>query len=209
MAKAIETEGNTVDEAVEAALSKLGVDRKSVEVEVIKEGGVSFAGGLDQSRAMVRVSLIEEGIKRVVGLVKNIIDSLGVQGNIRVLDDESSAKIKKINVDGPDVGLLIGRRGETLAAIQAIANIVMRKSGTNKKLEIDIENYRERRAERLKEMAKQAAERALRLRRPVLLGPMNAYERRVVHVALQDNNQVFTMSEGEEPGRQVRITPKQ
>ena len=205
MAKVVETEGSTVDEAIEAALDKLGVDRTSVEVEVIEEGNKGFFGRLSQPRARVRVSLVEKSHARVVDLIKRIMDSLDIQGDIAISEDVNSIKI---NISGSDIGLLIGKQGETLAAIQSIANIVARKSGINKRLEVDVENYRGRRAESLKEMAEGAAEKALRLGRPVLLKPMNSYERRMVHVALQGNDRVHTVSEGEEPNRQVRISPK-
>jgi spoIIIJ-associated protein len=205
MARVIEMEGNTVDEAVEAALNELGVDRDSVEVEVVEEGSRSFFGRLSQAKARVRVVLKEESQKDVIDLIKNIMSNLGISGDIRVQENESSIKI---NVSGPDIGLLIGKRGETLEALQTIANVVMRKGGANKRIEIDVESYRERRAESLRKEARQAAERAVRLGRPVLLKPMNSYERRMVHVALQDNNQVVTLSEGEEPSRKVKISPK-
>jgi len=205
MVRIIEKEGNTVEEAVDAALAELGIDRDGVEVEVIEEGGKGFFGRLGSSRAKVRVSTINDAGNDVIGLIRQIMENLGVQGEI---SKQENKDIIKINIGGPDIGLLIGKRGETLAAIQAIVNVVIRKNGIEKKVELDIENYRERRAESLKDMAKRAADRALRSGRPVVLKPMNSYERRLVHVALQDNDRVLTVSEGEEPSRQVKVSPK-
>lgn len=204
MSTTIETEGNTAEEAIEAALDKLGVDRSRVKVEIVKEESKGFLG-IGAGRAIVRVSVVEEGSDKTIALIKEIMDRMGIEGSIDSIESDDTIEI---NITGPDLGLLIGKHGETLNAIQTVANVVARKEGAGKKITVDVEKYRKRRIESVVEIAKQAAERAVRTGKAVLLKPMSSYERRTVHVALSDNDEVYTVSEGEEPSRQVKIVPK-
>lgn len=201
----VEREGNTVEEAVEAALLELGVDREKAKIEVLEEKGKSFFGRKTLGKAKVRVSVVGGGADRAVSLVREIVSYLAIDGQVELSEDDD---VVKIDISGSNLGLLIGKRGETLSAVQTIANIALKKAGINKKLVVDAEDYRERRAENVKEKAMQAAERAVRTGRAVLLNPMNSYDRRMVHLALQDNDKVYTLSEGEDPGRQVKIVPR-
>lgn len=203
----VEAEGNTLDEAIEAALEKLGVAREEAQIEVLEEDKKGFLG-MGSSKARVRASKAPsaaDGVEKTVALIKDIMKCSSLEGTVELKEELDSINI---NIAGEDLGLLIGKRGETLGAIQTIANVVLRKSGTDKKLIIDVENYRKRREQNLVEIAKQAAERAVRSRRAVFLEPMNSYDRRTVHLALQENNSVVTVSEGEEPDRLVKIEPK-
>lgn len=204
MARVVEMEGNTVDEAIEAALAELGVGRESVGVEVLEEGSRGFLG-ISAAKARVRVTVTETQGRQAAEFVSEVMDKMGATGDIEVVEDDETITI---NVSGPSAGLLIGKRGETLAAIQTIAGVVLRRNDIKKKLVLDIEDYRKRRAENLTDMAKNAAEKALNLGRPVVLRPMNSFERRLVHLALQDNDKVITISEGEEPSRQVKVAPR-
>ncbi len=201
----VEREGNTVEEAVEAALLELGVDREKAKIEVLEEKGKSFFGRKNSGKAKVRVSITGGGADRAVSLVREIVSYLDIDGQVELSEDDD---VVRIDISGSNLGLLIGKRGETLSAVQTIANIALKKAGINKKLIVDAENYRERRAENVKEKAIQAAERAVRTGRAVLLNPMNSYDRRMAHLALQDNSKVYTVSEGEDPGRQVKIIPR-
>jgi spoIIIJ-associated protein len=205
MTTIVEKEGNTVDEAIKGALSELGVDRADAKVEILEEESKGFFGRLGAGKARVRVSVLDTGINKTETLIKEIMEFLGVDGEVTTRESEDAIKI---DITGSELGLLIGKRGETLGAIQTIANVALRKAGMEKKLIVDIENYRQRRAEGLEEMAKQAAEKVIRTGRAVSLKPMNAYDRRMIHLALQDNTEVYTESEGEEPDRLVRIVPK-
>ncbi|MDI6817081.1 MAG: RNA-binding cell elongation regulator Jag/EloR [Actinomycetota bacterium] len=204
MVREIETEGNSVEEAIKAALVELGADRDSVEIEVLEEGSRGFLG-ISAAKARVRVSVAEGSSQPAATFVKELIDKLGASGDVDVSEDSETINI---NITGPNAGLLIGKRGETLAAIQTITGVVLRKNNIKKKLVLDVEDYRKRRAESLTEIAISAAEKALSIGRPVVLQPMNSFERRLVHLALQDNDEVITISEGEEPSRQVRVAPR-
>jgi len=205
MTTVIEKEGSTVEEAIKVALSELGVDRADAKVEILEEESKGFFGRLGAGRARVRVSVIDKGVQTIESLIKEIMEHLGVDGDVAIHETDDAIKI---DITGGELGLLIGKRGETLSAIQTIANVALRKAGAEKKLLVDIENYRQRRAESLEEMAKQAAEKVVRTGRVVVLRPMNAYDRRMIHLALQDNDKVFTESQGEEPDRLVKILPK-
>ncbi|MHB8842144.1 MAG: RNA-binding cell elongation regulator Jag/EloR [Candidatus Aquicultor sp.] len=205
MTTVVEKEGGTVEEAIKEALEELGVDRADAKVEILEEESKGFFGRLGAGKARVRVSVIDRGVQKTEALIKEIMEYLGVDGDIAVHETDDAIKI---DITGGELGLLIGKRGETLSAIQTIANVTLRKAGTVKKLLVDIENYRQRRAESLEEMAKQAAEKVASTGRTVVLKPMNAYDRRMIHLALQDNDKVFTESQGEEPDRLVKIVPK-
>lgn len=205
MATVVEKEGNTVEEAIKIALNELGIDRADANVEILEEESKGFFGRLGAGKARVRVSVIDRGVQKTETLIKEIMEHIGVDGHITTSESDDSIKV---DITGGELGLLIGKRGETLGAIQTIANVALRKAGTEKKLIVDIENYRQRRTESLTEMAKQAAEKVARTGRPVLLKPMNAYDRRMVHLALQDNDKVYTESQGEEPDRLVKVLPK-
>lgn len=202
----VEREGNTVDEAVEAALEELGIDRKKAKIEVLEEKGKSFFGMRNSGKAKVRVSVIGGGTDRAVSLIQEIVNSLNIDGQVDLTEDDDD--VIRVDISGSNLGLLIGKHGETLSAVQTIANVALKKAGVNKKLVVDVEDYRQRRTESVKEKATQAAERAVRTGRAVLLNPMNSFERRMVHLALQDNDKVYTASEGEEPRRQVKIIPR-
>jgi len=205
MTTVIEKEGSTVEEAIKVALSELGVDRADAKVEILEEESKGFFGRLGAGKARVRVSVIDKGVQTIESLIKEIMEHLGVDGDVAIHETDDAIKI---DITGGELGLLIGKRGETLSAIQTIANVALRKAGAEKKLLVDIENYRQRRAESLEEMAKQAAEKVVRTGRVVVLRPMNAYDRRMIHLALQDNDKVSTESQGEEPDRLVKILPK-
>ncbi|MCL6473200.1 MAG: Jag N-terminal domain-containing protein [Firmicutes bacterium] len=203
----VEREGNTVEEAIEAALAELGVDRESVEIEVIEDKGKGFFGRITNGRAKVRVSIKESSsVAMAVNLVEEIIKYMNIDdGKVELTESDSTIKL---DISGSGLGVLIGKRGETLSAVQTIVNTALKKAGLDKKLVIDVEGYRERRADTVKDTALRAADKAIRTGRSVLLKPMNSFDRRMVHVTLQDNNKVYTTSEGEEPRRQVRIIPK-
>lgn len=209
MATTVEMEGNSVDEAIQAALKQLGVERSNAKVEILEEEkNRSFFGFKGSGKARVRVTVVDaeksEGVEKTVTLIKEIIDSMNLEGHIELIENDDNIEI---NISGPDLGLLIGKHGETLSAIQSIASVVLKKENIDKKLVVDIENYRQRRAEKLKEIALQVAERVVRTGREEALKPMNSYDRRVVHLALKENDMVHTSSEGIEPDRKVVIAP--
>jgi len=209
MATTVEMEGNSVDEAIQAALDQLGVERSNAKIEILEEEkNRGFFGLKGSGKARVRVTVVDadksEGVEKAMSLVEGIMGKMNLEGHVELIENDDNIEI---NISGPDLGLLIGKHGETLSALQSIASVVLRKANIDKKLVVDIENYRQRRAEKLKEMAVQVAERVVRTGRKEALKPMNSYDRRVVHLALKENDMVQTSSEGIEPDRKVVIAP--
>jgi spoIIIJ-associated protein len=206
MSKVIETTGKTVDDAVDAALDELGAEIDDVEVTVLDEGSKGLFGiGGKQARVQVRLKmgLAEVGTR----FLESVFEKMNADVDIEKYEDEDSILLK---VSGKDSGIIIGRRGETLDALQYLTSLVVNKnSGRYKRLTIDIENYRKKREETLVRLAKRLADKVIRYRRNVSLEPMNPYERRIIHSTLQNNEYVETYSVGEDPNRKVVITLKQ
>lgn len=223
----IEKEGKTVQEATELALLQLNVNADEVDIEIIEEPSKGFLG-LGGKLAKVAVTVIdnngeeeeyeEDDSERDSDENEDIVDEiaveflqevfakmkLAVQFSVEVFDSEVS-----INITGEDAGIIIGRRGETLDAIQYLTNLVVnRKCGGYKRVVIDVESYRLKRQEALTLLAERVAAKVVKIGKDVALEPMNPYERRIIHFSLQDNDKVETHSEGEEPNRKVVVTLK-
>lgn len=148
---------------------------------------------------------IEEAIKNAKDFLNSVLTEMGLHASIetRVVNDRVY-----IDISGEKMGMVIGKRGDTLDALQYLTNIVVNKGHNDYvKIMLDTENYRSRREETLKKVAYKFAKKASQTRRPVILEPMNPYDRRIVHSALQDSKTVKTHSEGKEPFRRVVITP--
>ncbi len=145
---------------------------------------------------------------RVIGgeFLKGLFNHLNIETVITSTNTEDGINY---NVKGDKVSDLIGYRGETLNSIQYLLSIVLKNAGYKVKAYLDVQNYKKRREETLVSLAERLARKAIKLNKPVELEPMNAYERRIIHAALTDNEQVTTHSEGEEPNRHLIITPKQ
>ena len=205
--KAVEKKGRTVDEAVAAALTELGAVQEEVVIEVLEEPNKGFFGLIGGKGALVRVTRRERKedlVRRVLG---EIAEALGLQVQIEGRADEESVVL---NLRGPDLGVLIGRRGQTLDALQYLVNLAGSKNSVGReRIILDVEGYRQRRAETLERLAARLADRVRRTGESVALEPMSAHERRVIHLALQENPYVTTHSEGEEPFRKVVISAKQ
>jgi len=205
--KTIETTGRTVEEAVEAGMAALGVkDRSEVEYEVLEESNRGFLGLLGGRPARVRVWVKETPVVRVCRLLDEIMKKMGVTGELEV---EEAGGYTQINIKGKDLGILIGRRGRTLDALQYLINLAANK-GTRERVRIilDVCSYRKRRADTLKNLTRRLCQRVRRQRRSVVLEPMTPQERRIVHLAVQEDKGVISYSEGEEPFRKVIIALK-
>ena len=173
---------------------------------MLDEGSKGLFGiGGKQARVQVRLKmgLAEVGTR----FLESVFEKMNADVDIEKYEDEDSILLK---VSGKDSGIIIGRRGETLDALQYLTSLVVNKnSGRYKRLTIDIENYRKKREETLVRLAKRLADKVIRYRRNVSLEPMNPYERRIIHSTLQNNEYVETYSVGEDPNRKVVITLKQ
>jgi spoIIIJ-associated protein len=206
MDQIVEKSAKTVQEAIDSALEELGADIDDVEVEVLEEGNKGIFGIRSKS-AKVRVTLKRSRSDEAVQFLEDILSKMNVDVNIDKFEDEDSIQLK---ITGKDSGIIIGRRGETLDALQYLTSLVVNKQTDDyKRVILDIENYRQKREETLAKLAERSAERVIKYRKNVTLEPMNPYERRIIHSTLQSNEMVETHSIGEEPNRKVVITLKQ
>lgn len=206
MSDMLEKTAKTVQEAIDIALEELGADRDDVEINIIDEGAKGLFG-IGSKVAKVQVKLKMSRSEDGVLFLQDVFDKMDVDVDIERVEDEESILLK---VTGKDSGIIIGRRGETLDALQYLTSLVVNKNSDEyKRVTIDIENYRQKREDTLVRLADRLADRVIRYRRNVTLEPMNPYERRIIHSTLQNNNYVETYSVGEDPNRKVVITLKQ
>jgi spoIIIJ-associated protein len=203
--KEIQKSAKTVDKAIEEALLELNAAREDVEIEVISEGSRGFLG-FGSKDAVVKVTEKFNPEKIAKNFLREMFIAMGIIVNI-----ETQLKDKQllINLTGDDMGILIGKRGQTLDSIQYLVNLVVNKGNAPYlSITIDTENYRQRRKETLESLAYNLAKKVRQTGKKVVLEPMNPYERRIIHSSLQNNRYVTTYSEGEEPFRNVVITLK-
>lgn len=202
-----EFSAKTVDDAITKASMELGIPSTELSYEVVDKGSTGFIG-LGKKEATIRVNIkkdIESKIRDFLGQVFNAMD---LEVEIIITRDESE-NIINVDLKGSDMGVLIGKRGQTLDSLQYLTNLaVNKKSEEYYKIKIDTEDYRKRRQETLENLAKNISFKVKKTRRPVALEPMNPFERRVIHSALQNDRYVTTHSEGEEPFRHVVVTLK-
>lgn len=205
--------GKTVEEAIEVALKELDANRAEVEIEILSHGKPGFLGiGAEPARVHVRrLPASQKAASQAMEVVGKMLSLAGVRvlSTLRNAHDPDSGG-PVIDVAGEDSGLLIGRRGETLRAIQFLVNLVVNRSLADEHVRVilDIERYRERRHNSLHDMALKVAEKVTTSGRAISLEPMPAAERRVIHVSLADNPRVSTESSGLGDSRKVTITPQ-
>lgn len=203
----IEVTAKTVDDAITEALIQLGSTRENVDIEVIEKESSGFLG-LNRKPAKIRVALKETIQDKAVSFLEDVFKLMGIQPEIAVDFDEEE-KTMNMNIIGEDMGVLIGKRGQTLDSLQYLVSLVVNKESEDYiKVKLDTENYRERRKETLENLAKNIAYKVKKTRRSVALEPMNPYERRIIHSALQNDKYVETHSEGDEPYRKIVVTLK-
>ncbi|HSP64571.1 MAG TPA: RNA-binding cell elongation regulator Jag/EloR [Candidatus Deferrimicrobium sp.] len=213
----VEGSGATVEEATAHAIAQLGAERDDVVVEVISRGGPRPVAGehLSSSAAKVRVSRIDEHTARGRELLATLLDQMEIPARVSVRRGTSPRAGETeapmiLEVSGDDLGLLIGWRGETLRALQTTVNLMMgdeQPDGQGRRLILDVERYRARREEQVRELAQRLADRVKASGERYTLDPMHAYERRIIHLTLQDDAGVRTESSGHEPARRVVIHP--
>lgn len=202
----IRKSAKTVEEAVAVALAELGATREEVDVTVIDEGSKGFLGMFGGKDAVVLVKKNFDPEREAETFLKEVFLSMGLIVQIKT---ELKEKHLLVDLTGEDMGILIGKRGQTLDALQYLVNLVVnKKSPYYISVMLDTENYRQRRKETLEGLAFNLAKKVKHTRRNVVLEPMNPYERRIIHSALQNDRFVTTYSEGEEPYRNVVITLK-
>ena len=196
----------TVEEAIAAALAELCVSREETDITVIDEGTKAFLGMFGGKDAVVLVKKNFQPEREAESFLREIFLTMGLIVKIKA---EMKDKHLFVELTGDDMGILIGKRGQTLDALQYLVNLVVnKKSPYYISVMLDTENYRQRRRETLESLAFNLAKKVKHTRRNVVLEPMNPYERRIIHSALQNDRYVTTYSEGEEPYRNVVITLK-
>lgn len=206
MKRSVEATGRTVDEAVQTALAQLGVERQHATVEILEAPSKGLFGLIGQRDARVRVTINRGKADFAREFVQTVAEKLQLDVLTELVEDGQQAEIR---IYGPDVSYLIGRRGQTLNALEFLTNLAAgRISDERLRIQLDAEGYRKRRAQVVANLAKKAAQRVLRSGKSTALEPMPAAERRAVHLALKRMEGVVTRSEGEEPFRRVVILPQ-
>jgi spoIIIJ-associated protein len=202
--RSIEVESKTVDEAILSGLAQMGLSIGEVEIDILDQGNKGFLS-IGSKPAKVRLTEKVCRPEGVVGFVETLLEKMGIQADV---EDVSNDEELRIEISGKSVGAAIGRRGETLDAIQYLASLQANKTkGEYRRVVVDAENYRAAREQSLVRLADKMAARAIESGRKVPLEHMTPYERRVIHSALQDNPEVTTVSEGEGRFRHVVIVP--
>lgn len=200
--------GKNVQECLASALADLQASEDQIEYEVVDEGKSGFLGFKARPaeiRARLKKSETELALERGREFLENVFREMNLKVSIDMNYDEAE-KTVSINLSGDNMGVLIGKRGQTLDSLQHLVSLVINRSTEDfLRVKMDTENYRERRKETLEMLAKNVAAKVLRTRKPVALEAMNPYERRIIHIALQDEKYVYTKSEGEEPYRHVVV----
>ena len=235
--ESVEVSAKTIDEAIDIALQELGLKRSQVTIEILTAGKPGLFG-LGGEPARVRATALEEGLARpmpspeleeaevevkdihapdvdlAADYLRRLLELVGVEARVSVRPPETPGDglgraSAVLDVEGEEMGLLIGRRGSALAAFQYLVNLMVnRKSGSRVLVSVDIEHYHRRREESLHGLARRMADRVRQTGRPVTLEPMPAAERRIVHIALADDPAIATGSVGSGEARKVVIRPR-
>lgn len=202
--KKVTVTGRTVEEAIEQALAQLNSTIDRVEVTVLEESKKGFLG-IGSKPAVIEVVERRNPLEEAKAYLREIIEKMGIEVSIEQKEEEDGTVFELIS---DKVGILIGKRGQTLNALELLTNLVLnRYSQSYQRIFLDAENYRERRRQTLILLAERQAERAIRLNRSISLEPMPARERKIIHTALQDKEGVTTNSKGEGSYRHIVIYP--
>lgn len=203
----IEKTGKTVEEAIEAALAELGLERDQVDYRVLEAPSKPLFGLLGGREAKVEVTIKKvEPIERAKLFIEKVTKAMNLRLSLSVISNDDGATL---NLMGDDLGILIGKHGQTLDALQYLTNLVANREGRERiRFIIDVEDYRKRRADTLQQLALRLADRVKRSGDRVVLEPMTPHERKIIHMSLQEDLRIETYSEGEEPFRRVVIVSK-
>lgn len=204
----ITVSAKTVDEAITKALIQLETTSDKLEYEIVDKGSNGILGFIGSKPAVIRARKKETLEDMAKTFLSDVFGAMDLTVSLETEFDEGERELS-INMSGDDMGILIGKRGQTLDSLQYLVSLVVNKESEEYiRVKLDTENYRERRKETLETLAKNIAYKVKRTRRPVSLEPMNPYERRIIHSALQNDKFVVTRSDGEEPFRHVVISLK-
>ena len=204
----IEFTGKTVDDALTNALVELGTTSDQIEYEVLEKGSSGFLG-FNSKPAKIKARKKYTVVDHIRNFLSQVFDAMGLEVEILINASAEEENVYDVELKGNEMGVLIGKRGQTLDSLQYLTNLAINKhSETYTRVKLDTEDYRKRRKDTLENLAKNIAYKVKRTKKPVSLEPMNPFERRVIHSALQNDRYVSTHSEGDEPYRHVVITLK-
>ena len=206
--KKIEIKSKTKEEAIQTALLKLGVEEKDIEVNVIQNPSKGFLGLIGAKDGIYEITVIKkEEIEIAKEFIENILIKSKINAKVNAIQEDN---LIKISIEGKEATCLIGRRGETLDAVQFLTGLALNKinKDSHMRVLVDIENYRSKREESLVRYARKVAREVAKTRRTKKLDYMNPYERRIVHSALQNDKYVIIYSEGTDPYRRLVIEYK-
>lgn len=201
-----EKTGKTVEEAISAGLTELGLTREEAEVEILEEPSKGILGLIGSRPARVRIREKLRADKVASQFLQEVLTTMQIAAEVKISQEKECFYI---SFYGKDLGILIGRRGETLDALQYLVNLAVNRRVEEKvKIFLDVEEYRRRREETLIRLAQRLSDKVKRTKKHIVLEPMNSQERRVIHTALQNDPAVYTFSQGNEPYRKVVISPR-
>jgi len=206
----LEVEGKTIDDATKKAIAELGInDTSKIKIEVIDEGKSGIFGFGVSRQAKIRVFYSDTETEIVTSakeILTNILNKMGI--DVKITDIKEGSNRIYIEMESVQSGLIIGKQGKTLEALQFLLNlIIINKTKSDKKIILNIESYREKREKALRRLSKDIAHKVIRTGKPWTLEPMNPFERRLIHLTLQNDSRVSTKSEGEGIYRKVKVSP--
>ncbi|MEF9918115.1 MAG: RNA-binding cell elongation regulator Jag/EloR [Eubacterium sp.] len=206
MNKVVTGKGKTVEDAINNGLIQLGVTLEEVETKVIQVPETGVFGIFGRKEAIVEVMLANNTGKKAEAFLSEMFEAMEISCAVSTREEEG---VLYIELKGKDMGILIGRRGQTLDSLQYLVSLVVNRSGGNYvRVVLDTENYRSKRQKTLEALAEKMAGKAIRYGKKMSLEPMNPSERRIIHAKLQNSDRVFTFSEGDDPYRHVVIQLK-
>ena len=221
--KSVETEGKTLEEAIRKACEELKASREDLEIEVLTNASSGFLGLVGVKNAQIRATVKEAAPAAEAGAglpadassqaaetakktLRDILSLLGIEAGVQLKEEPERIVL---NIEGDGSGLLIGRKGQTLDALEYLINKIVHKGAEDKKrIVVDTENYRSRREESLVQLAQRLGDKAKQLGRPVTISPMSAHDRRIIHLALEEDKSLRTRSLGTGLYRKIVISPE-
>lgn len=204
--KEVTVSGKSIDEAVSEALAKLNTNKEKADITILEEPKKGFLG-FGSKPALVQVIVKPEPADECITYLKDVINKMGVQAEVTM--KQVNERLCECNIESEQIAVLIGKRGQTLNALQYLSNLLANKVSQKKmRVVIDAGGYRQRRQESLEKLAERVAHKVKKTNRSSRLEPMPSFERKIIHTALQDSNGIETTSRGDEPHRHVVILPE-
>lgn len=209
MVKSIVKNAKTIDDAISLGLSELNLERHQVDVEVLQEPVKKFFGLFGTTEASVELTVIKSPAFIAEDFLSSVFEKMNIESNFKIETKKNNLFVNIVDVNSKDKGIIIGKRGNNLDSLQYLLSLVVNKESEKYvRIVLDAGNYREKREETLRSLASKMAEKARSTNKSVKLEPMNPYERRIIHSALQKKSGIKTFSEGREPFRRIVIENK-